>query len=448
MAVIALKGTSFDYAMGMGVFDGLSMAFSDAKRTTSTLHDALSTLKSKIDVAATAASVDTSQTQAQQAQARESTKKSSLTLAYEKLDELISDTGRVDQRASSKISSREDDFYKRYYYLKPECKKSKKEKRHDKWAERWQNFKDFWGGVGNAIANIAKNVVDFCKEHWKEILATVVIVVGAVLAIAAVIATGGVALVPLLTGLITGAGSLFGATIAVSTAMTIATVISMTVAVVAVGSTLASSTLNIIDVWCDTSDNPTFKKWQKGLNITAAISNGLYSIGNLYNSVKGVSGKEFIARNKAIENGKMGYSNLDAKHPNMKHQSGADYDQTRKTEILNENRARNNGQLRSDKTGKLLEQPQKSARGVKPPSNEAQVDHIVPRSNGGANSFENAQVIERSSNIAKSNKPFFSESDYFKYSIPDKPNVGGSIFSTITGSTSGGIGIWGSTQGD
>ncbi len=184
MAVIALKGTSFDYAMGMGVFDGLSMAFSDAKRTTSTLHDALSTLKSKIDVAATAASVDASQTQAQQAQARESTKKSSLTLAYEKLDALISDTGRVDQRASSKISSREDDFYKRYYYLKPECKKSKKEKRHDKWAERWQNFKDFWGGVGNAIANIAKNVVDFCKEHWKEILkvlAVVVLVVASVL---------------------------------------------------------------------------------------------------------------------------------------------------------------------------------------------------------------------------------------------------------------------------
>lgn len=177
MAVIALKGTSFDYAMGMGVFDGLSMAFSDAKRTTSTLHDALSTLKSKIDVAATAASVDTSQTQAQQAQARESTKKSSLTLAYEKLDALISDTGRVDQRASSKISSREDDFYKRYYYLKPECKKTDKEKRDDWWAERWQNFKDFWGGVGNAIANLAKDVVDFCKEHWKEILIGIAFIV-------------------------------------------------------------------------------------------------------------------------------------------------------------------------------------------------------------------------------------------------------------------------------
>ena len=183
MAVIALKGTSFDYAMGMGVFDGLSMAFSDAKRTTSTLHDALSTLKSKIDVAATAASVDTSQTQAQQAQARESTKKSSLTLAYEKLDALISDTGRVDQRASSKISSREDDFYKRYYYLKPECKKTNKEKRDDWWAERWQNFKDFWGGVGNAIANIAHNVCEWCKEHWVAIVTALAVIAVALVAV-------------------------------------------------------------------------------------------------------------------------------------------------------------------------------------------------------------------------------------------------------------------------
>jgi hypothetical protein len=182
MAVIALKGTSFDYAMGMGVFDGLSMAFSDAKRTTSTLHEALSTLKSKIDVAATVVSVDTSQTHAQQAQARESTKKSSLTLAYEKLDALISDTGRVDQRASSKISSREDDFYKRYYYLKPECKKTDKEKRDDWWAERWQNFKDFWGGVGEAIGGFFKKVGEWCKEHLVAIITALAVVLIAVVA--------------------------------------------------------------------------------------------------------------------------------------------------------------------------------------------------------------------------------------------------------------------------
>ncbi len=168
----------------------------------------------------------------------------------------------------------------------------------------------------------------------------------------------------------------------------------------------------------------------------------------MYNSIKGVSGKEFIARNKAIENGKMGYSNLEENHPRMKHKSGAEYDQTRKTEILNENRARNNGQLRSDKTGKLLEQPQKSMKGVTPPKNEAQVDHIIPKSQGGYNSFENAQVIERAANIEKSNSLFFSNSDYLKYSIPDLPDFKGMIFSGVSGTSSSGLSIWGASKGD
>lgn len=97
---------------------------------------------------------------------------------------------------------------------------------------------------------------------------------------------------------------------------------------------------------------------------------------------------------------------------------------------------RNNGQLRSDKTGKLLEQPQKSMKGVTPPKNEAQIDHIVAKANGGANSFSNAQVIERSANIAKSNQLLFTDKDYIFYSIPDKSNILVSILSGITGANS------------
>lgn len=435
MATIALNGNTFGCTLGMGAFEGIGTAFSSAKQSVGGLNDALSVLKSKIDFAAVTARLDMSREQVQKAKERESVKKSALTVAYEKLDTLISDVGMIDQRVSDKINQRKKDFYNCYSYLKPECEKSGKEKWNDYWTEKWQNFKEFLGGVGEAITGLVKGVVDWCKEHWKEIVATVVIVVGAICAIVTVVATGGMALVPLLTGIIMGGASLFGMTVALGTATAVATVIGLTVAVVAVGSTLASSSLNIIDVWCDTSNNTTFKKWQKGLNITAAVSNGLYSVGNFYNAVKGVPGKEFIARNKAIENGKRGYSTLEAKHPNMKHKSGADYNHTRKTEILNENRRRNNGQLRSDKTGKLLEQPQKSARGVKPSNNEAQVDHIIAKANGGANSFDNAQVIERSANIAKSNKPYFSEADYFKYSIQDKPNIPKAVISgaSVTG---------------
>lgn len=48
--------------------------------------------------------------------------------------------------------------------MKPECEKS-----------RWEKFKDG-----------CKKVGEWCKEHWKEILITVTIVIGAVLAIAMV----------------------------------------------------------------------------------------------------------------------------------------------------------------------------------------------------------------------------------------------------------------------
>lgn len=310
----------------------------------------------------------------------------------------------IDQNAADAINKSKNDFYDKYEYLKPDIEKSWLEEKVD-------------------------NACEWCKEHWKEILITVTIVIGAVLAIVAVVASGGLALVPILTTGLTALG------VSAGTALTIATIASYTVAAIAILSTLGSSTLNIIDTWCSI-ENSTFKAWQKGLNILSAVSNGFYSIGNMYNSIKGVSGKEFIARQKAVENGKIGYSNLDANHPNMKHKSGADYDQTRKTDILNENMTRNNGQLRSDKTGKLLEQPQKSMKGVTPPKNEAQIDHIVAKANGGANSFSNAQVIERSANIAKSNQLLFTDKDYIFYSIPDKSNILVSILSGITGANS------------
>ena len=176
MATIALSGTSLNYTMGIGAFHGLGKAFSDAKRTSGGLRDALNTLKSKIDIASVASKVDTVQEQVQKAQTRESEKASSLTLAYEKLDTLICDTGTIDYQVYNKIISREDDFYKCYYYLKPECKKTGREKASDWWADRWQDFKNFWGGVGNAIANFVKDIVDFCKEHWKEFIKVVSVV--------------------------------------------------------------------------------------------------------------------------------------------------------------------------------------------------------------------------------------------------------------------------------
>lgn len=87
------------------------------------------------------------------------------------------------------------------------------------------------------------NAAEWCAEHWKEIVTTATIIIGAALAIAVVVMTGGAALVPLLSTLLTAIG------VSAGTAMTAATIISFTVAVIAVGSTIGSSALNIIDTW-------------------------------------------------------------------------------------------------------------------------------------------------------------------------------------------------------
>jgi len=51
-----------------------------------------------------------------------------------------------------------------------------------------------------------------------------------------------------------------------------------------------------------------------------------------------------------------------------------------------------------------LVQPGKHTKGVSPPPNEAQVDHVHPRSLEGSNSYSNLEVRSRVNNITKSNK--------------------------------------------
>ena len=89
---------------------------------------------------------------------------------------------------------------------------------------------------------------------------------------------------------------------------------------------------------------------------------------------------------------------------------GKDFTPDQKRKIYDENRRRNGGKLLDDDTGLPLEPPKKSRRGVKPPGNEAQVDHIIPKKPAnpnippGTNSNKNAKVISRDRNRQKSNK--------------------------------------------
>lgn len=72
--------------------------------------------------------------------------------------------------------------------------------------------------------------------------------------------------------------------------------------------------------------------------------------------------------------------------------------------ILEQNRQNNNGELRSDGDGRPLNSPQRVQRGQKADMNQAEVDHIQPKSTGGSNGNSNLRVISKEENLRKGNR--------------------------------------------
>ena len=120
---------------------------------------------------------------------------------------------------------------------------------------------------------------------------------------------------------------------------------------------------------------------------------------------------KFIPTSKYINDGSMNkitkgtneglYSNIsDSKSVG----EGKKFTPTQKQKIIEENMKRNGGKIKSDLSGEELVPAKKSVKGVKPPQNEVQIDHIEPRSKGGSNSYRNAQVTSRKENRDKWDK--------------------------------------------
>lgn len=195
----------------------------------------------------------------------------------EKANSFFSLAQRVDNQVASNVKQNRDEFYSVNSWAKPTPSTEGKkwyERAWDWLCDRYEDVKRGFKAVGNTAKKIWNSIVDFYNEH-KKVINTILIVVGAVAAIVAVFLTGGTALaalVPLLTAIGIPAGA--------------ASVISAIVGVGAILSTIASSSMNIYDVWYDV-DDPTFNAWQKGLNITSVVLNITYSIGGVYNSIKG-----------------------------------------------------------------------------------------------------------------------------------------------------------------
>lgn len=97
-------------------------------------------------------------------------------------EQFITDTVKIDSDVADIVNQNKEDFYNKYYYLKPECEKS-----------GWEKFCDG-----------CKKVGEWCKDNWKSIVKIVVaVVIIAALGIASVL-TGG-ALAVILAGAFWGA---------------------------------------------------------------------------------------------------------------------------------------------------------------------------------------------------------------------------------------------------
>jgi RHS repeat-associated protein len=81
--------------------------------------------------------------------------------------------------------------------------------------------------------------------------------------------------------------------------------------------------------------------------------------------------------------------------------SGKDFTKAGKDAVKDVNSEKNGGQKKCEGCGQPVQDAKKHVKGVTPPPNEAHVDHIDAKSNGGSGTPDNGQVLCRDCNIKK-----------------------------------------------
>ena len=220
----------------------------------------------------------------------EENRKAQINRVKQGVEDFLSHTVETDARVSDCVSQNAEKFYQVNPWLRPKVTQREK-KWYDKALElllgpAYQIFANR-DQIVDAITKGWNAAVQFYQEHKKEV-DTALLVIGAIAAVAGVIASGGVALVPLIAGFL----EIMGATGA--TALTIATGISLGIGASAIVATAASTTLNVIDVWSENTD-PNFQKAKNLMNQLSFTLNFIYSVGNFFNKITGVTGKDMLS---------------------------------------------------------------------------------------------------------------------------------------------------------
>lgn len=143
-----------------GKINQMSSLINKAKKSVKSYKSDLKSLKSKVlSIDESICDVDDVISSIKSSTKMQEDKIETLENLKQDINDFISDVVRIDGDAAEAINKSKDDFYNKYEYLTPECEKS-----------GWEKFKDG-----------CKKVGEWCQEHWKEILAVVVVITGIVL---------------------------------------------------------------------------------------------------------------------------------------------------------------------------------------------------------------------------------------------------------------------------